>query len=269
MPSHADRNLETLRRWAALLDNAFRVPGTDIRFGLDPILGLIPGIGDLATPVLSVLLLVHGARVRVPKIVLARMVINAVPFLLPLMFQVAFGWTAVQAGLMVMAVFVGNVVIKPATSPLIRRFGFRTVIVASSSGGALTLVACAFLRPTTPAAVIAGVLLLSGAMRSIGFSGYNSLQFADIPSDQMSPANTLHSTLAQLASGLGVAVAALALRLAESVLTGLAPQVSGHGVLLAYQVAFGLLAVMMLYPVTGGLLGLHRSAGGEVASAAR
>ena len=78
MPSHADRNLETLRRWAALRDNAFRVPGPDIRVGLDPILGLIPGIGDLATPVLSVLLLVHGARVRVPKIVLARMVINAI-----------------------------------------------------------------------------------------------------------------------------------------------------------------------------------------------
>ena len=78
MPTRADRNLETLRRWAVLLDNAFRVPGTDIRFGLDPILGLIPGIGDLATPVLSVLILVHGARVRVPKIVLARMVINAI-----------------------------------------------------------------------------------------------------------------------------------------------------------------------------------------------
>jgi len=78
MPSRADRNLETLRRWAVLLDNAFRVPGTGIRFGLDPILGLIPGIGDLATPVLSVLILVHGARVRVPKVVLARMVINAI-----------------------------------------------------------------------------------------------------------------------------------------------------------------------------------------------
>lgn len=77
MPSRADRNLDTLRRWSALLDNAFRVPGTRFRFGLDPILGLVPGIGDLATPVLSVLLLVHGARVRVPKIVLARMVLNA------------------------------------------------------------------------------------------------------------------------------------------------------------------------------------------------
>ena len=78
MPTRADRNLDALRRWAALLDNAFRVPGTRIRFGLDPILGLIPGIGDLATPVVSILILVHGARVRVPKVVLARMVINAV-----------------------------------------------------------------------------------------------------------------------------------------------------------------------------------------------
>ncbi len=77
MQSPADRNLDTLRRWAGLLDNAFRVPGTNIRFGLDPILGLVPGIGDLATPALAVLLLVHGARVRVPKIVLARMVLNA------------------------------------------------------------------------------------------------------------------------------------------------------------------------------------------------
>src|SRR4051812_944380 len=77
MPPRSDRNLDALRRWAALLDNAFRVPGTQIRFGLDPILGLFPGIGDLATPVLSVLILVHGARVRVPKIVLARMVLNA------------------------------------------------------------------------------------------------------------------------------------------------------------------------------------------------
>jgi hypothetical protein len=77
MQSRADRNLETLRRWSLLLDDAFRIPGTNLRFGLDPILGLVPGIGDLATPVFSVLILVHGARLRVPKIVLARMVLNA------------------------------------------------------------------------------------------------------------------------------------------------------------------------------------------------
>ena len=68
---------ETLQRWAALLDSAFRVPGTRITFGLDPLIGLIPGLGDMASPVLSVLILWQGARMRVPKVVLTRMVLNA------------------------------------------------------------------------------------------------------------------------------------------------------------------------------------------------
>ena len=46
------RTLEALRKWSVLLDSAFRVPGTRMTFGFDPILGLIPGLGDLTTPVL-------------------------------------------------------------------------------------------------------------------------------------------------------------------------------------------------------------------------
>jgi len=70
-------NLDRLRRLARLFDSAFQVPGTRFRFGLDPILGLIPGIGDLAAPVFTLMLLWHGYAARVPKIVLARMVLNA------------------------------------------------------------------------------------------------------------------------------------------------------------------------------------------------
>ena len=69
--------IETLRRWADLLDSAFRVPGTRFRFGLDPIIGLIPGLGDMVSPVMALLILWYGVRVRVPKVVLARMVFNA------------------------------------------------------------------------------------------------------------------------------------------------------------------------------------------------
>lgn len=77
-PVEDDRGTrELLRRWAFLLDNAFGIPGTRLRVGLDPILGLLPGVGDLATPIFSVLLFVHAARVGVPRIVLARMVLNA------------------------------------------------------------------------------------------------------------------------------------------------------------------------------------------------
>jgi hypothetical protein len=70
------RGLEAMRRWARIFDSAFRIPGTQITFGIDPLLGLFPGIGDLASPVFSLFLLWHGARLRVPKVVLARMVLN-------------------------------------------------------------------------------------------------------------------------------------------------------------------------------------------------
>lgn len=71
-----DRALVALRKWAYLLDSAFQVPGTRMRFGLDPIVGLLPGAGDLVTGFFSVMILLHSVRLRIPKIVLARMVLN-------------------------------------------------------------------------------------------------------------------------------------------------------------------------------------------------
>jgi len=77
-PPREPRGLAIVRRWARLFDSAFRVPGTPITFGIDPLIGLIPGIGDLASPVLTVAILWQAARLRVPKVVLARMVLNAI-----------------------------------------------------------------------------------------------------------------------------------------------------------------------------------------------
>jgi hypothetical protein len=73
-----ERRLERLRHWSYLLDQAFRVPGTNIRFGWDVIVGLVPGLGDLSSPLFGVVILLHAYRMGVPKIVQARMVINAV-----------------------------------------------------------------------------------------------------------------------------------------------------------------------------------------------
>jgi hypothetical protein len=73
-----DPGLEALRRWADILDSAFRVPGTrNARFGLDPIVGLIPGFGDLVSPIFAILILFHAVRLRVPRVVVLRMIINA------------------------------------------------------------------------------------------------------------------------------------------------------------------------------------------------
>ena len=59
------------------MDSAYRVPGTSIRFGWDPIVGLVPGVGDVATASFAVAILYHAYRLGVPGVVLARMMLNA------------------------------------------------------------------------------------------------------------------------------------------------------------------------------------------------
>jgi len=91
--------LDALRRWAVLLDSAFRIPGTGIRFGLDAIIGLIPGLGDLSTPAFAALLLLQAVRMRLPVVVQARMVLNAafdmLIGLVPILGDLAdIGWKA-------------------------------------------------------------------------------------------------------------------------------------------------------------------------------
>ena len=186
-----------------------------------------------------------------------RLVINATPFLLPLMFQVGFGWSPLLAGVLVLTLFVGNVAIKPATSPLIRRLGFRAVLIGSIAGGAVVFGLIALLRPETPLVVIIALLVLSGIFRSIGFSAYNSLQFADIDADAMTDANTLSSTMQQVALGLGIAVAAVVLRVAEAALG----DPGGAG---PFRIAFVVLSLLMLYPLVDAIRLPHDS-GDEVA----
>ena len=103
------------------------------------------------------------------------------------------------------------------------------------------------------------VLVLSGVFRSIGFSAYNSLQFADLDQADMTDANTLASTLQQVAVGLGVALGAVILRVVQ-----LTAGPGTLGPVTPYAIAFAVLAVLMLYPLVEALL-LHRAAGDEVA----
>ena len=187
-----------------------------------------------------------------------RMVISAAPFLLPLMFQVGFGWSPALAGGLVLLLFVGNLAIKPVTSPLIRRFGFRPVLIASTGGGGIVFGLLATLGAASPLPWVVVLLLLSGTLRSIGFSAYNSLQFADIDSEHMSDANTLSSTLQQVAAALGIALAAVIVRLADRQLGPSAPPAW------PYTIAFTALGLLMVWPLVGALR-LHRSAGDEVA----
>ena len=70
------RRLESLRALMRWLDEAFRVPGTTIRFGWDPIIGLVPWVGDVLTALLSLAIVVQAHRMRIPRIVQMRMLLN-------------------------------------------------------------------------------------------------------------------------------------------------------------------------------------------------
>ncbi|MFJ1608297.1 DHA2 family efflux MFS transporter permease subunit [Streptomyces sp. NPDC088253] len=178
-------------------------------------------------------------------------VVAGLPFLLPLLFQEVFGWSAVKSGAVVLFVFVGNIGVKPATTYLINRFGFRPLLIVSTLGLAVTTTACALFTRGTPVAVIAVVAVLSGVARSVGLSGYATIAFSETPPERLRDANALFATSHQLAAGLGVAVTAVALR-AGAALT--------DGTRSAYAVAFVVLGVLCLVP-TAGALRLHPAAG--------
>ncbi|MCX7521463.1 MFS transporter [Microbacterium sp. STN6] len=187
---------------------------------------------------------------------LFRLAVNAVPFLVPLLLQDGFGWSPVVSGALVLFIFVGNLAIKPATTPLLVLFGFRTVIAGSTLGVALSMAAVALITPATPVALIAALLVFGGAMRSIGFTAYNTIAFADVPHERMTEANTLSSTVQQLAAGFGVTVGALALRAGQ--LTD-----AGAGTLAPYRVAFVAIAVITLAATLEALL-VDRGAGENI-----
>ncbi len=194
-----------------------------------------------------------------------RLTISAVPFLLPLMFQNGFGWDPLRAGAMVAAVFVGNIGIKPATTPLIRRFGFKAVLVFASLASAATFGLCALLDAGTPEPLIFALLVASGAFRSIGFSAYASVQYADVETANLPSANAVSATLVQLATGAGIAVAALLLRLFDpsGAVDGIADPAGGVDPLTPYRAAFLAIAAVMLLSTLDSLF-LPRHAGAEV-----
>jgi EmrB/QacA subfamily drug resistance transporter len=188
-----------------------------------------------------------------------RVAINASPFLLPLMFQVPFGLSPFQSGLLVLAMFAGNLSMKPVTTPILRNFGFRRVLLTNGTITAGLLFCCGLLSPQTPRLLIVGVLFLHGLSRSMQFTSLATLAFVDIPKSLMSSATSFSAVVTQMAMGMGVAVGAVALRAAA--------WMRGHPAaipaLMDFHIAFWLVSVLALVAVLDCFT-LEPHAGAEV-----
>jgi MFS family permease len=226
--------------------------------------------------VTTVLAVRHLRRTRAPMVSLAplaiktfrvavgggsiyRISIGAVPFLLSLMFQTSFGLSAFSSGLLTLSVFAGNLAMKPGTTTIIKRFGFRSVLLVNGLLASLSVAAISLLSPASPIVWMVAILFASGLARSLQFTALNTLGFADVAKPQMSGAATLSSVATQLTMAFGVSAGAISLRASEWLLGANPAQAGSH----ASQLAFIFIAVLGACGLVD-LVSLPRDAGSLV-----
>jgi EmrB/QacA subfamily drug resistance transporter len=142
-----------------------------------------------------------------------RCAVSVLPFLLPLMFQLAFGLSAFRSGGYLLALFAGDLSMKFFVVRVLERWGFRSTMIVNGLLAAGTLATIALLTPTTPVPLLLGMLFLHGGCRSLEFTCINTLAYSEIPSAHMNRANSFLSTIQQLSTGLGVPLGAISVRL--------------------------------------------------------
>lgn len=161
---------------------------------------------------------------------------GATPFLLPLMFQLLFGLTPFQSGLLTFVTAFGAIGMKFIASGTLRRAGFRTVTIASAALGGLLIGANALFTSETPYVVIAVILFAAGLARSLFFTSTNALVFAELSDKDAAQATAIASVSQQISIALGVAVAGGLLEIVQTV--------TGSGLdRTAFVVAFGIAAI--------------------------
>jgi EmrB/QacA subfamily drug resistance transporter len=142
-----------------------------------------------------------------------RVAMGANPFLLAMLLQVAFGMSAFAAGTMTFISAVGALVMKTTAPPILRRFGFRSVLLVNAVIVGASFMAYALFRPSWPHWAMMLVLGVGGFFRSLQFTSLNGMAYAEIEQDQMSRAATTSSMIQQLVQSIGIGLSASLLHL--------------------------------------------------------
>lgn len=219
--------------WFGFLLFAFGLMG--ITFGLDVIaddlnqkvkaLALIGGgIG------LLILYVYHAKRASNPLIplslwkvrtftlgmignLLVRISGSGVPFLLPLMLQIAFHYDAQTAGLMIAPIAVSSILIKTFATKLLFKYGYKTSLILTALGMTVSIAAMALITKDTPLWVYVPLIMFYGACMSLMFTAVNTLTIGDLNAQQASAGSTLLSMMQQVGIGFGIAISSVILAL--------------------------------------------------------
>ena len=134
-------------------------------------------------------------------------------FLLPLLLQVVFGMTAFASGVLTFATAAGAMSMKATARPIVKRFGFRNVMIVNGIISAASIAMCAFFTGATPVPLMFVLLLIAGFFQSLQFTATQAIAYADITNPQMSTATSIASMAQQLSRGFGVAIVAVLVHL--------------------------------------------------------
>jgi EmrB/QacA subfamily drug resistance transporter len=148
-------------------------------------------------------------RVSVVGGTITRLGVGGLPFLLPLLYQLGLGLPAWKSGLLMMPIAIGALCMRLVSARVVRRYGFRKVLMANTLLSGLTISMFALVTPSTSIAVIIALGLAQGLFNSLQFSSINSMAFADIETADSSMASTMASTLQQMSLGFGLALGSL------------------------------------------------------------
>ena len=137
-----------------------------------------------------------------------RIAMGANPFLLAMLLQVAFGMSAFAAGMTTFISAAGALLMKTTAPPILRRFGFRSVLLVNAVIVGLSFMAYALFTPDWPHWAIMVVLGVGGFFRSLQFTALNGMAYAEIDEAEMSRATTTSSMMQQLVQSIGVGLSA-------------------------------------------------------------
>ncbi len=146
---------------------------------------------------------------------LVRVGIGATPFLTPLLLQVGLGWSPLKAGSLVIAIALGALASRAAAAPLMRRLGFRAVLVATALLVAVLTALPGFFRASTPFWAMFLILALGGFFRATQFTAANALSYAEIDQKAVTAASTLQAVVLQLGIALGITFGGLSLHVVQ------------------------------------------------------
>ncbi len=155
------------------------------------------------------LLRLRSFRVAVTGNLFTRLGVGGLPFLLPLLYQVGLGFTAIESGLMIMPQAMAAISLKLTLPRILRGFGYRRVLIFNTVMLGAMLMLFSLIDSRTPAWLIAAMAFVYGFFTSTQYTSMNTLAYADVTPDQASGASSIASTVQQLAVSFGVASASL------------------------------------------------------------